>query len=352
MNLSTSANSRPQIIWHEYYETQVLCPLTKLLCFTFIYLISVIGIGSTTNVSLKIMLSAVTSAIAGQIFAIGHDCCHGSFTPNATLNRVLGLLALTMSFHIYSQWFYWHNIIHHRFTNNSEVDFVWRPMSKSEYDAAKSVRRKLEQLFRHHSGIGLGVYYFLRIIAPKMIRPLSPRRYIGLWSMIMDSIFFYTFHASVLTWLVLSGLWASCNNGWEILANVVFGFAIPLAFISYAIGFVVYFNHTHPYIKWHDRGSDKPFRQHQIESTLYLKFKGISAWLLPSEVMNHVVHHLNTRVPLRELKRAQDELGRTSELEIRTEIWSVPMHINTMKCCKLYDYEKEVWTDFSGRCAS
>jgi acyl-lipid omega-6 desaturase (Delta-12 desaturase) len=344
MSLHQQPNGQPRISWHEYYETGVLRPLAKLSCFSFGFFAGIFCIVHTNNILLKFAISIVVSAVAGQIFAIGHDCCHGSFTPNAKLNRLLGLVALTMSFHIYSQWLYWHNMVHHRFTNNGEVDFVWRPMSKGEYDVAGPVRQWFEHLSRHHTGIGLGIYYFIMIIVQKMIRPSAPSEYIPRRSLICDSSFFYAYHACMLAWLVSSG-----GLGLEIIMNILFGFVVPLVFISYAIGFVVYFNHTHPNIKWHDPDKKESYRRNQIESTLYLKFAGISALLLPSEVMNHVVHHLNTKVPLRELKRAQEKLALVSDIPIKTDIWSLSMHVNTMRMCKLYDFKNEEWTDFSGR---
>jgi hypothetical protein len=74
----------------------------------------------------------------------------------------------------------------------------------------------------------------------------------------------------------------------EVVVNLIAGFAGPLLYVSYAIGFVVYFNHTHPEIKWTNSFGEDAFVERHTSSTVDLKFRGISAFLLPNKVMSHL----------------------------------------------------------------
>jgi acyl-lipid omega-6 desaturase (Delta-12 desaturase) len=68
-----------------------------------------------------------------RLFVIGHDACHGSYTPNKTLNKWIGRIAFLPSLTPYSLWEIGHNLAHHGFTNLKGRDYVWTPYSPSEF---------------------------------------------------------------------------------------------------------------------------------------------------------------------------------------------------------------------------
>ena len=72
-------------------------------------------------------LSIVGGVAGSQLFVIAHDACHGSYTSSRTLNAIIGRLAFVPSVHSYSLWAYFHNGLHHNFTNlRGPMSFNWR----------------------------------------------------------------------------------------------------------------------------------------------------------------------------------------------------------------------------------
>ena len=71
--------------------------------------------------------SLVAALWIARLFVIGHDACHGSYTPNKTLNGWIGRIAFLPSLTPYSLWEVGHNLAHHGFTNLKGRDYVWTP---------------------------------------------------------------------------------------------------------------------------------------------------------------------------------------------------------------------------------
>ena len=347
-------SSGAALTWNpaSFYETGNLRP-TLWFTVTFIaYLACIGGVGFASSILFKLLLAIPLSFLAGRLFMIGHDACHGSFARKRIVSGMIGRLALTASFHVFAAWRYWHNVVHHGSTNNLDKDFVWRPLSKSEYDDAGPLRRALERLFRHHSGAGFGIYYLLWILLPKMLCVSRAGRRLPGATPYRDLTLFYVFQAALIAWLAAAAfLLTEQPSALTIGANLLFGMIGPTLYVCYALGFVVYFNHTHPSIAWFRGKAPGSFDERQTEHTLYLKFRGLSAWLLPSEIMGHVVHHLDPRIPVHRLQEAQARLGAVSPTPVKIDLWSWKTQRTIMKTCKLYDPQQQRWTGFDGRAA-
>ena len=344
-----SAHDTANRITQEFHETSYAHPVIFLSVILTLYLGTIATIGLSDSWVAKLLCGVVLSIAVGKLFVVGHDACHGSFTPSARLNRTISFIALTVAYHVPATWRYWHNVVHHAFTNDLTRDFVWRPLSRAEFAASPRWRRRLERLYRHHSSVGIGLYYLLEILLPKMlvVPPVGASK--ATRSARLQMVAFHLFHLSVLGWLAMgsslfSGSWPSVA---DVAVNLACGFVGPLLYVCYALGFVVYFNHTHPEIKWY-RGMTAGFTDHQTSATLYLKFQGISEFLLPSDIMSHVAHHLDTKIPVRHLPKAQERLVEQSGLSIRVEIWSWAFQSRVMRICKLYDPDEHQWTGFEG----
>jgi omega-6 fatty acid desaturase (delta-12 desaturase) len=334
----------------DFHETSVIYPTIYLFLIEVAYVGGIFGIGVAFSWIGKSIFAVLVSVAVGKLFLIGHDACHGSFMSYKKLNRVCAMSALTMAFHLPSAWRFWHNAVHHTFTNNLARDFVWRPLSYGEYRAASRIRRLREQIYRHHSGLGLGIYYFTEILVPKMLTPPPNRKSRDRQHLLRDLSSFYGFHSGVITWLATGRLLLGGPLELEeVVVNLIAGFASPLVYVSYAMGFVVYFNHTHPEIKWTNSFGEDAFVERHTSSTVYLKFRGISALLLPNKVMSHVAHHLDPLIPLRHLRQAQEQLISELAAPIKVEEWSWTVQCKVMKSCKLYDPEEGVWMGFDGK---
>jgi len=335
-----------------FYETGNLRPALVFGGIFLGYIACIGAIGLVPWLIGKVLLGIPLCVLTGKLFLIGHDACHGSFARKRALSEMIARFSLSASFHVFAAWRYWHNIVHHGSTNNLDKDFVWRPLSKPEYDGASPLRRALERVFRHHSGAGLGAYYLLWILLPKMLCvPRAGMRLAGA-TPFRDLVLFYAVQGGVIAWLVVTALLLSEGSGaWTVGANLFCGTIAPTIYVCYSIGFVVYFNHTHPSIDWFRGAAPGSFTERQTAHTLHLKFRGLSAWLLPSEVMGHVVHHLDTRVPVRRLQAAQACLSAGSPTPVKADLWSWRTQRSIMRTCKLYDPLRRRWTDFDGRSA-
>ncbi|XP_020101305.1 fatty acid desaturase DES3-like [Ananas comosus] len=76
------------------------------------------------------------------LFVLGHDCGHGSFSSNATLNSVVGHLLHTFILVPYNGWRISHRT-HHQNHGHVERDESWHPLSEKTYRGLDFVTQKL-----------------------------------------------------------------------------------------------------------------------------------------------------------------------------------------------------------------
>jgi omega-6 fatty acid desaturase (delta-12 desaturase) len=68
-----------------------------------------------------------------------------------------------------------------------------------------------------------------------------------------------------------------------------------------------------------------------------------------TDVGLHGAHHVDPRVPIWGLDKAEPRIRATAKEEIIAEKWTYRRHREIMRCCKLYDYDAHRWLDFRGR---
>ena len=289
----------------------------------------------------KLLCALAAGFVIGRLFIIGHDACHQSYTPHRGLNRVLGRIAMIPSLTPYSLWEVGHNVVHHGYTNLKGVDFVWAPLSKTEFEALSPGRRALERIYR--SGWGPALYYliemwWLRMFFPRKTYMGTQRR-----EFIWDGVF-----VSAVALLWIAGLvWAALATGQAVWLLVVMGFVVPFLFWNAMIGFVVYVHHTHTSVQWHDDkhlwAKAAPF----VSTTVHLKFP-YQIGALVHHIMEHTAHHVDMSVPLYKLKEAQQKLEDMLPGRIIVQQFSWRWYFETARKCKLYDFSQRCWTDFQG----
>src|ERR1039457_3569713 len=94
-------------------ERAVLAPV---IWFFLDWLVLGIAIASLLIVEsfwVKVFASLVAALWIARLFVIGHDACHGSYTPNQLLNKWIGRIAFLPSLTPYSLWEIGHNLAHH-----------------------------------------------------------------------------------------------------------------------------------------------------------------------------------------------------------------------------------------------
>jgi omega-6 fatty acid desaturase (delta-12 desaturase) len=146
--------------------------------------------------------------------------------------------------------------------------------------------------------------------------------------------------ATALAWAAL----AQGGGVWHVACVV----ALPFAVLTWTIGFVVYFNHTHPDVPWFDDRTQWSHVSGQVDGTVHLSFPPRAGTLF-GNIMNHAAHHVHPGVPLANLDAAQAHLDGVLGGRARCEVWSPAVHARIVRACKLYDYERMQWLDFEGR---
>jgi omega-6 fatty acid desaturase (delta-12 desaturase) len=229
-----------------FYEKGFTKPLARFVIFAALYALSVFAIVQVHSIWVTVAGATVAAICACRVFVIAHDACHGSFTRSRVINAVVGRLAFLPAWHNFSLWTYFHNGVHHQFTNLAGRDYVWVPLSWQDFSDLPRWRRLVERVFRHHSTLGFPAYYITRLWAPKLILPLAemPRhvRLRGLLDLVLPLSFPALLTAVVFLAHFSDARLDALDLSFDLLGVVV----VPFVVVSWAIGFVVYFNHTHP----------------------------------------------------------------------------------------------------------
>jgi omega-6 fatty acid desaturase (delta-12 desaturase) len=113
------------------------------------------------------------------------------------------------------------------------------------------------------------------------------------------------------------------------------------------MGLTVFLQHTHFCVPWFRDAAQAARHGGQEEVTVHVRYP---RWYgrLSHDIMEHPAHHINPLIPFYRLNAAQtrllDVLGDAAIVE-RVG----PRYIRAlMRRCKLYDYDRQEWTDFTG----
>jgi acyl-lipid omega-6 desaturase (Delta-12 desaturase) len=323
-----------------YRRTTLLRGIVRLGVSLSVYLAAFHGAVTGSSLPVRLASGIVAGLFSGNLFMIGHDACHGSYAPGRAWNEVLGRLAFLPSWHPYSVWDHSHNRTHHIYTNLKGRDFVWTPLSRAEFDALPGWRRLLYRVYR--TPLGLALYYPLELWRERLFFPrrehLDRPRAVYTLDCLLVLAFMLAQHAAILL--------ASPRPAW--LSAWACGVVVPELVFGWLIGFVVYFNHTHPRIVWYERREEWSFAEATVRGTVHLRFPRWTRFFA-SNIMAHVAHHLDPRIPLVRLKAAEEKLEELLPGRIVVQAWSVPELLRILRVCRLYDYRAHCWTDYDGR---
>ena len=294
------------------------------------------------NPLLQVLAGVMTGLVIGRLFILGHDACHQSLTSNRRLNRWVGRLVFMPSLTPFSLWDVGHNVVHHGYTNLKDFDFVWQPPSLASYQGMPAWRRLRERIYR--SGWVPGLYYVLEIWWKRMYFPsrqiMPTRRGIFTADCLLVT-------GVALAWLAALG-YAAAVTGQAATWLIGVAFVLPLLVWNALIGFVVYVHHTHTRVDWYNNKRDWSAASPFVSTTVHLTFgAGVGRFL--HNIMEHTAHHVDMSVPLYRLKKSQALLESKLPGRIIIQRFSWRWYFKTAKACKLYDFERKCWTDFSGR---
>lgn len=321
-----------------------------LLAFDYLLLAACFaGIILLPSIWLKLLCSLASGFILGRLFIIGHDACHQSLTPHRRLNKWLGRIAFLPSLTPYSLWDMGHNVVHHGFTNLKGVDFVWEPLTQAEYQALSPMRRFMERMYR--SGWAPGLYYMIEIWWRRMIRSTffpakgdaATRRRIFVLDCSLVTAWWAIWVAAIVAVALVTEQ--------SVILLLAFGVVIPLLFWFAMVGFVIYLNHTHVKVSWHNERAAWSRAQPFVSTTVHLTFPLYIGSML-HHIMEHTAHHVDMSIPLYRLKEAQKKLEDLLPERIVIQRFSWRWYFSTAKACKLYDFTRSCWTDFKGQATS
>lgn len=321
---------------------------TPVVWFFLDWLVFCAAIGSLLVVDswwIRVFAALVAGLWIARLFVIGHDACHGSYTPSKVLNGWIGRLAFLPSLTPFSLWDVGHNLAHHGFTNLKGRDYVWTPYSPHEFARLSWIRRRLEHLYR--SGVGQGVYYMVEMWWKKLYFPnrkhVGHRRTSYFWDCVLVTAFAVAWIGSLVLWSLHSG-----RPLWSLLA---FGFALPFFVWNCLMGFVIYVQHTNPRVAWYDRRDEWSANAGYATTTVHVKLMRPLDGLI-HYILEHGAHHVNMGIPLYRLKEAQARLSATLDERLKSEVFTWRYYWNTVRRCKLYDFAQHVWMDFDGHITS
>lgn len=305
-----------------------------------IYCGAIAGVIFLDNLALRLLCCFVAGSMIASLFVIGHDAAHQAFTGSRTLNKIIGRIVFLPSLHNYGLWCNEHNRIHHQSTNVKNLD-SWSPFSKQEYDALPGWRRNLEKFYRSVPGIGF--YYMIERWWKNKFYPfegvVDGRGSVG-WDFAL--LVFYL--GSYLGLLVYFGRALDHTNPFEL---ILLGFVVPFLNWNFMMGFTVYQHHTNELIPWSRSLGERDEMGGQEDFTVHVRYP---KWydLFGHNIMHHVAHHVDPRIPLYHLVDAQKRLAEVMADRLHTIPFTVGGFLNTLKTCKLYDYERHRWLDFDG----
>lgn len=307
------------------------------------YFAALAGILFLPSLWLKIPLGIFAGVKISNLGTLGHDAAHNNLTRSPRLNRVLGFFCFLPGLFNYQLWIYDHHYVHHPFNNGRHRD-SWTPFTKAAFDAMPRWRQVLERFYRMPAGIGLAPYYiierwwavkfFPRGFLPRRFRPAA-WRYFALMVVYL---------AAFLALLAAGPLYAPTTAPSALLC----GFVLPFYVWQTLFSFTVYVQHTHPDIPWFDGPIDRRNTVPMEQISLHLSFP---MWfsVFAHHVYEHAAHHVNPRIPYPRLRAAQARLNAISPHYAVSARFSLSWLYDTMRRCKLYDYEAHRWLDFAGR---
>ena len=284
--------------------------------------------------------------VATTLFLTGHDCGHGSFTSSNLVNRRLGALVMLPSLQPFSVWAWQHNRVHHRWPNLRGRDFVWVPRSTVEYAEAGRWMRAVWRVDR--TTVGMLLYYCREIWWRRQIWPCLRGEFGRGGRRSLAAVAGFAF--GLLALCIASAGAGSSSWSAAVGKAVVSGVAVvatPFVVTMWFQGFGTFYNHTDARVPWFDDERLWERSVDQVTASVHLTFRPPLGWAM-GNVFEHQAHHLDPRVPLCNLARAQLRLT-GSNPGGAAAIWTVRHHRRTLRVCRLYDYRAHRWTDFDGR---
>ena len=325
----------------------VLAPGRALADFLIdygLYLSAIAGVLFVPWLAVKILLSIFAGVKIANLGTLAHDAAHGNLFRRPWQNRLAGVLGFLPGLYNYQLWVYDHHYVHHPFNNGRHRD-SWTPLSKAEYDALPRLRRWREHLYRMPFGLGFAPYYIIErwwVVRFFPRAALLPARFLApAWRYF---VILAVYLAGFLTLLACAPFYSSTGA----VTALILGFVVPFYVWQTLFSFTVFVHHTHPDIPWFDGAVDRKETVPMEQISLHLAFPRWFAVFI-HHICEHPAHHVMPRIPYHQLYAAQQRLNGISPGLAVYQRFSFAWLNDTLRRCKLYDYERNGWVGYDGR---
>jgi omega-6 fatty acid desaturase (delta-12 desaturase) len=301
------------------------------------------------GIAAVLFFPGLAGKIAGGILAgsglvnlgsLSHEAAHRAVVKSRWGNKIIAVVSMTLVMFNYRLWIYDHHVLHHARTNVKHNNFL-SPLTLAEYRAMSRFRRAIYRAYHSESGAGILLYYMLE-------RWPSVHFYPGAWLP-------QRFRASAWRYAALQAAYAvsllgvlvmvSSARHDSVVAAVVLGFVLPYVAWFTVFSMTAFLQHTNPRLRWYrDPGSVA-----SPPDALSVHVR-VPAWLnhMTHYVLEHPVHHISAMIPHYHLKQAQAALAGIVDPPIIAMPFTIGNMQESLRCCKLYDYDEHVWVNFNG----
>ena len=306
------------------------------------YLAACAGTLTASSIWLALAFSGFKAFTMAVLFVVGHDACHGGFTPFGRLNQIIARVAFLPTWHPYACWHLGHNRLHHCWTNLKGRDYVWAPLSVTEYQSLSRWRQALQKFYR--TLLGLGLYYAVEIWWCHLLFPrredraqMRPRLQRSDRALVMAFAVAEVGTAIGVAWLLGRSVWLM------IMVNVL----VPHVLWNWLMGLVILLHHTHPRVRWYETQAEWSFFRTQVAGTVHVIFPEWLSLLL-CNIMEHSAHHVDPKIPLYRLREAQRALETRFAEDVIVTRFRLKDAIEICRLCRLYDFQRKQWLDWHG----
>jgi len=292
-------------------------------------------------IALRLLFGVAAGFSLAGFIVLGHDAAHGALVRGSRLNRLLAEISLLQVFHNFGLWIPDHHGLHHSMTNGPHKG-TYTPFSPGEFARLSKSRQLLERFYRAPNVVGVAVHYGVErwwhsLFVPRSHHPIGARRSGWIHAGVLAA-----YAAILVSVVVMLGRADDLTPASAIASSVL----LPLFVALFMIGLVEFAQHTHPRAPWTKDVSDRAFFERPELASVHLE---TPAWLgyALMNILDHPVHHLVPKIPCYRLRAAQSDLNRLLGEEAVRAHFGIGWYFDTMKTCKLYDFDAGKWMAFS-----
>ena len=292
----------------------------------FVVVMTALLCGARSHPGLTLPLAVPAALLLVRLFAIQHDCGHGSFfasrRANDLLGRAIGLVTLT-------PYAFWRNshAVHHASSGNLNRRGIGdiTMLTVREYLALSRWRQLVYRAYRNPFVLfGLGPVYLF--VIKNRIPTVSPLRHRKIWSSILGTNLAL---AAIVTLMVLT-----VGDRAFLLAY------LPVILLAASTGiWLFYIQHQFEHAYWMP-GAGWNFHEAALKGSSFYDLPAVLHWLT-GYIGFHHIHHVSSKIPNYRLRECFDQNREFRDARRLTIV-------DSLKCLRLslWDEERQLLVSF------